>query len=357
MKKNIGFILIITIIFSVLLFMWITRPIKIGVMISSDSSLGNEEYLFVRYYNEINPTIGFRPVELLIKDAKLESSETEAVYQELIDEGASIIVGGVISNEGLILANLAEKLSIPTFGITSSSSLLSNKNDNFYRLVGTNENQAKLVADLYAQNKYMNLLILTSEDNQSYSDPMVKVINQNFSGTVLEVVYNSEIDFEILIDKHNIDSIFCILDGSDVIEVVNRIRYSHPDVKIGSSSWGSSDIISLFSSDLFNKVWLFSNSLSTNNVEKEAIIKSFEEKYGVISSKGSHYALAVMDAIYKGIAEVGDSKSKLISYFNKPREYETIYGNVELNEFGDSSLNLVLVLMYDNGEIVEITNK
>ena len=138
MKKRKAIIVIIYFIVLVvagIIYSYITRPIKIGVILPIQSPLGNEENLFVRYYRDTHPKIGQRPVEFIIENKAVSEKEIKAAFEEMNNKGVSVIIGGVISEEGKWLSEESAKYSLPTFGITASSAQLSNKKDAFFRLV------------------------------------------------------------------------------------------------------------------------------------------------------------------------------------------------------------------------------
>ena len=354
MKKRKAIIVIIYFIVLVvagIIYSYITRPIKIGVILPIQSPLGNEENLFVRYYRDMHPKIGQRPVEFIIENKAVLEKEIKAAFEEMNNKGVSVIIGGVTSEEGKWLSEESAKYSLPTFGITASSAQLSNKKDAFFRFVATNDVQAGTVANYYNRLGKKKLVLVTSIENESYVDPFAKVIKEKFQGEVLSVPFyaNEETYNKILNNKP--DSVFCILQAKDVIDVIKNLKAKNPEIKIGSSSWGSSEILSLYSSPLLDGVLLFSNNSNIIGEEFKTEITDFESKYNIEATKGSHYTLAVLHTIYQGLEANGDSRQSLKNYFETPRVYETAYGKVHVNEYGDSLFNNFIVMATREGKV------
>jgi branched-chain amino acid transport system substrate-binding protein len=330
-----------------------SRPVHIGVILNVQTPLGNEENLYARYYRDIHPKIGLRPVEFIIENQAASEQEVKDAYNRLVKLGVSAIIGGTISAEGMWIAEESGKSAVPTFGITSSSSLLSGKNDSFYRIVPTNDTQAKAVAKYYNELGLQKLVILSSVENKSYAEPIAKIIQENFNGECRNIpFYSIEETYEKVL-SNNPDSVFCLLQAKDVIEVIKRLKEKHPDIKIGSSSWGSSEILSLYSSPLLDGVLLFSSNSDIFGDEYKTEIANFEKIYKMEATKGSNYTASTLNILYQGIRAAGVSRESLKAYFDVPRAYNTAYGEVSLDEYGDSLLDNIIVMVTKDGEVVK----
>ena len=342
-----------------LVFQSLTRPILIGAVLPIDTSLGNEENLFVRYYKDKNPKIGLRPVKFIIENPAATEVEVKNAYQRLNEQGVSAILGGVLSKDGAWLADEAAKSGIPTFGITSSSALLSAKKDAFFRLVATNAPQAKAVGQYYQKLGLKRLVLVTSADNVAYVDPFVKVIKENFSAEIVQIPFTSADEVSQKIRMANSDGVFTILAAKDVIQVIKIVRDQHPNLPIGSSSWGSVEILSLYSGPLLDGVLFFSLGFDVLGEDYKAEIADFENKYSMKATNGSHYSASILQILYEAIQQVGDSRAALKTYFETPRTYDTSYGKMSIDEFGDGTTNRVTLLQTVNGamntkEIIEL---
>jgi len=329
----------------------LVRPIRIGVILPASSPLGNEENFYVRYYRDAHPRIGLRPVELVIENAASDESGVKAAYDRIAAQGVCAVVGGVLSQEGLWLSEKSAQWRIPTFGVTSSSSVLSGRKDAFFRIVATNEPQARRVSAYYESLGMKRLVLLTSPSNPAYAAPFVETIAKEFAGEVLEVPFASGDDLQKVLDLDP-DSVFCILPAKDVFEVIRTLKDKAPGIRIGSSSWGSSEIINLYSSPLLDSVLLFEGSTEVVEGYREEIA-AFERQYGLDATKGSHYAASVMHVLYDALRRVGSSRRALTSYFETPRAYESAYGTTTMDAYGDSSLQIFYILETQQGKVVD----
>ena len=340
-------------------YLYFMKPIRIGVILPIDTSLGNEENLFIRYYQDRHPRIGLHPVKFTIENPPAAEEDVRSAYQRLNEQGVSVIIGGVLSKDGVWLADEAAKTGIPTFGITSSTSVLSGKKDSFFRLTPNNDSQARAVGQYYQQKGVKRLGVVTSIDNIAYVDPYMKVLRENFKGEIVQIPFASADEAAPKILEDNLDGVFTILAAKDVIQVIKIAREQNPDILIGSSSWGSVEILSLYSGPLLDGVLFFSLGLDVTGEEYRADIADFENIYDMKATNGSAYSVSLLHIIYAAIKEAGPSRAALNAYFNSSRTYDTSYGKIAMDEFGDGQTSRITLLETLNGvmntrEVIEL---
>ncbi len=67
------------------------------------------------------------------------------------------------------------------------------------------------------------------------------------------------------------------------------------------------------------------------------------------ATNGSHYAISVCRILYDAIKTVGSSREALKIRFETPRFYDTVYGKIAMDEYGDARNNRVTILETVNG--------
>jgi ABC-type branched-subunit amino acid transport system substrate-binding protein len=328
---------------------YFSRPILIGVVLPIDTSLGNEENLFIRYYQDKRPRIGYRPVKFVIENPEPIEEGVKNAYQRLNKQGVSIIIGGVLSKDGVWIADEAAATGIPTFGITASSAVLSEKQDAFFRLCPTNASQAKAVGQYFMEKGAKRLALVTSVDNVAYVDPFVEVIQENFNAEIVQIPFNSAEEATQKTLGANPDGIFAILPAKDVIQIIKAVRDQNPNILIGSSSWGSVEILSLYSGPLLDSVLFFSLGLDVYGEDYKAEIVDFESKYSMKATNGSLYAVSILHILYDALEKVGASRDELKKYFETPRTYDTSFGKMSIDKYGDGTTDRITILQTVNG--------
>lgn len=334
MKKIIVGIVIISLIIVVALFLFITRPIKIGVILTKDNPLGNEENSAINYYKNAYPKIGMRPVKYIIYNPAITEEEIQACYKKLENAGVSVILGGSISKSGIIIAKEAERSGVPTFGITSSSHSLSGKKDNFYRVVSSTNFIGPNMARYMNGIKKKHVVILTSIDNKAYADPLAKVFKEMFTGTTTIIPYASEEVIEQAI-KHDPDVILSILPETSLIQVIKKVKSDAPDILLISTEWGFARLPSMFSGAILDGVQSYNRFLDVIPEYKD-LVTGFEDTYDIQATFAAVNAFSCLRLIYQAIEEVGAKPKKINEYLMTPRFFKFGYGLLYLNEYGDA---------------------
>ena len=319
------------------IFRFVTRPIKIGVVISTDTALGNEENLAVRFYKEKNPRIGLRPVHYIIHNPSIKKKDVVKAYRDLENAGVSVIIGGAISQTGIVLAEEAARSGIPTFGLSASTHLLSQKKDNFYRVVTSTEFLGPLLADYLQQQEISRVATITSLENRAYADPLADAFQHTFKGESITIPFESTPETFERLFAWNPETIFSILPTASLIQVIKEVRLRKVDILIISSPWGVKQLLSLFSGPQLNGIRaIYYTGKEIIAPEYQALITAFEQQYDILSSFASVHTFSVLNMIYQAVTEVGTNRDKINTYFEHPRIYELGYGNIFLDAFGDA---------------------
>lgn len=352
-------VLVVALVAGILVWRQVSKPILIGVILPLDKLTGNEANLFMRYYQAKNPKIGLRPVRFVIEDRPSEEQAVRTAYAQLNAQGAAAIIGGNLSSEGIWLAEESAKSGIPTFGITPSTAVLSGKKDGFFRLCPTNASQAKAVSLYFQQQGVNRLVVVTSLENTVYVEPFFSVLAESFPGELIRIPFAPEEDNPKKVLDANPEGIFTILPAKDVIYMIKAIRELRPEIKFGSSSWGSDEILSLYSGPLLDGVFFFALDKTLYGADYQAELEDFGKTYNMKVTNAAQYTVSLLHLLYAAIKEVGASRAALKAYFETPRVYETCYGPTPMDEFGDVSARRIIVQETVNGilqkkEVVEL---
>lgn len=333
-----------------IIYAYCTRPILIGAIVPIKTPLGNEQNLFIRYYRDQHPRVGLRPVKFIIENNASTEEEIKSAYGRMVKQGVVSIIGGVLCQEGRWLSEQSRVTGVPTIGLSATSSELSGRKDGFFRVVPTNDMQASTVADYFNQMGSQRLTIVMSTANQAYANPFIRIIQKEFMGDTVTIPYSAmdETIFKILSTKP--DSIFCILPAKDVMKIIVSIKEKRPDIRIATSSWGSSEILSLYTAPSLSDVIFFVDSSEVAGKTYNAEFEGFEERYGMETTRASHYASSVCHVLYGALSEAGDNREALMDYLNTPRSYDTAYGKVPMDEFGDSVIGGITVMATQDGK-------
>ncbi len=333
-----------------LLYFYVTRPVKIGIIISTRTSIGHEENLAIRFYRDRFPGIGLRKTEYIIYNPPIDKNEISQAYKKLNDAGVSIIIGGGISTEGIILAEESQKNRIPTFGINPTTHFISDRKDRFFRTVISSHYQGKYLARVIEKEGISRLAILTDMDNKSYADAYSSSVTGFFKGKSRSFAYTRTGSMWIDLHSFNPQGILMILPAESMSEAIIEVKRKNPSVIFISSLWDFDRLASTFNTPEINGV-LSLHIRGITSEKNDPIVKKFEAEY-TITSDFAMLVFSIMDIVYEGIKYAGAERDALIKYFEEPRYYNDGYGSLYMNQYGDSFPNHLFLKEIKDGRIV-----
>lgn len=335
-------VLVSIVILSIIFIFPYMFPIKIGVIISTDTVLGSEENLALRFFKDEFQKLGNRKVEFIIENPHLEKEDIEEAFQRLEKERVCAIIGGSVSYSGKILSELAKDSKIPVLTLSVTTSLLDRKKDDLYRFMLSTSIRGKALSRFLEKNKIKNLVIVSSDFNEEFSATYVDSIEKNFEGNILKLrigELETERKTEILnlLKDFNPDAFFLMLQSNDLIRFLLRFKGYFKDRMFISSLWALDMALMNLENDLLNGVIFPSEYEITGDFSKDPLIRELEKLYGFKFSLATFNTLSVMRILFSLLKEDGADSEKLIDSLNEPREYylsndEKIY----LNEYGDA---------------------
>lgn len=315
---------------------FVTRPIKIGLLFSLDSSAGYEESLAVQYYVKENPRIGFRKVKLLIENPPLDEDEIKNSFYLLNKKNVSAIIGCALSFEGSVVAPLAMKFSIPVLSPTTSTSLLSEKKDNFYQYLLNTYTQGKNAGKYYSSLGGDTVVLLLSEINRNYSESLADAFIEHYTKTAVKIFNNpKKMDFETIIELHP-DYVIFILPSNEIIPYINSFKTYLPKTNLATTSWGYQQLLSVFSGPQVEGISVI--TMTDVKMIEPVLSKSidFGEKYRLQPSFIFGFGYTTVNDLYKAIQNNGSSRQHIIDFLDSPRYVDSPYGKSFMTEYGDT---------------------
>lgn len=340
---------IITILIIILLILF--RPIKIGVLFSLDSSIGIEEKLSVQFYRTMYPKIGLRPVELIIENPKLDKKSILDSYKKLEKQDVSLIIGASLSQEGIIVAEISPDYNVPFISPTTSTEEIKDKKDNFYRYMVMNTVQGEVPADYLNRLGVKTSILLLSESNRAYSEPLADAFIKRFNGKAEKIFNDPNNPIPEKIIELNPKSVFFVLPANEIISYLKKLRKELPDTMLLTSTWGFQQLISVFSGEQINGIIVITPSGNEIIEPFNSYSKQFEQEQKLHSTFATMTTLFSMEDIYRAINSVGSNRNSLIEYFDKPRLVKGPYGDNQFNQFGDMLSEFVYLYEIENDEL------
>lgn len=344
-------VLLLIIFVSLLLSIYFLRPIKIGLLFSLDSSAGYEENLAVQYYVRENPRIGLRRVKLIIENPPMKSEAIEESFHKLNKKQVSAIVGCALSFEGNIVAPLAKKYSIPVLSPSTSTSDLSNLEDNFYQYLLNTYTQGKNAANYYNTQSGDKIILLLSKQNRKYSESLADAFKEFYNGESIKIFNDPQKPASQEIIEINPDYVIFILPSNEIIPYIKAFKKYIPETQLVTTSWGYQQLLSVFSGPQIDGITVL--TMTDKKMIEPLYSKSFDfgEKHKLQPSFIFGYGYLTINDLYKAISNSGESRSEIIGYMNQPRYVDSPYGKSYMNEYGDSVSEFYFIFKIEGDDL------
>ncbi|APT75501.1 hypothetical protein XO10_02845 [Marinitoga sp. 1135] len=344
MKKNIkilsitlGAILIIYVIYSIMM------PFKVGVIASLN---GNEAFMVsdtingIELFKKLNPDS--KKLEIIIEDDGGNVKDAQKAFEKLKRKGVRVIL---FDSSSTLFEPIYRKLKdekIIGIGISITADKFKNKNDNFFRLNISNENEQKAIA------KYLNkttdeLLVIKDFENPLYINNSFVNFKKYYNGKIYYGVLKNS-DISILEQVKNIyegqNFVYLLINSvTNTAMIANYLKSINKDVYIVITPWIDKNQLS----DLLNvkKNVIYSYYLRYKPREDVEFFVKYKELYQrepTIYACGTYEALEVISKIIKNKGrEVNAIRDSFFKY-----RFKTTFGELSFDEYGESNHTIQL---------------
>lgn len=342
------------------------EPLKIGLAVTltgTSSTFGanmrNGALLAVEEAN-MSGGVNGRPVELIIKDDKLDSDEALKVDRELIDEGVVAILGHYLSSIAVKAVPLINEKKIVMVGATVSTAELSGIDDYFFRLIGAVDQQSKVVSRLINDRlDVKKIAVVYDLSNANYTESYYRFFKKDFEKTGGEIIavpfdsrkaYSAPDIAETLITS-DAKGLFLITNAIHGALICQHLRKKGSEIPIVGCQWNFSD-----PNFIRNGGKAVEGVISINAYNGESrgqrylrYKKTYESRFGgkasMADQMGYDAARFLLEALSKS-----DTPEHLKHTLVNMKVFQGVDGDIFIDRFGDANRDMYM-LEIENGEI------
>lgn len=225
-------------------------PVKVGFI--ADLSSRNAE-LGIQARNginlaadEINSSGGIhgRKIEVLVGNHKGDKGVCEEVVKNLIDSGAHIIIGPMVSEMASTVISAAQESDTLVIGPTVSTDALTGIDDNFLRIITPALTQGQFLAQALLSTGKRNPVLILDKSNDSYSGPVSRGFHQALMGSDVfiedDLFFDGKDDFSEVVQSLEFlqpDAIIFIASGIDTAGIVQMYAKNNKVPQLFGSLW------------------------------------------------------------------------------------------------------------------------
>lgn len=338
------------------------EPIHVGfaaTLSGKHSAMGLEEKNgVILAVEEINSSGGIkgRPLVLHIKDDKNSPETARQVVSELIETGAEAMIGHMTSAMTLASIDTAREAGLVMISPTTSTDLLSHKDDIFFRMVENSLAEARHLGK-YAASQ-MNLKRVAGaldSQNEAYTRGWMEAFREGITeagGTLVSLAeVNRNISFTNVTEsllKENPDGIALAMGPLDAALICQQIRKQNSDAKLFLSGWsktpefiqhGGKAVEGAFYSQIF--------AIDDPVPAFRDFQKKFSDRFGYIPDfAGAHSYEAVL-FLKEGLLQQKKNES-LKESLSRIKSFEGLQGTMHFNTWGDVQRDRTIIVVKKN---------
>lgn len=346
----------------------LNRTIKIGfisTLTGRMSSLGvetrNSVELGIQNINKLGGING-RMLELVIVDDENSVEKSKSRTKKLLDENIRFIISAQTSTYAESLLEIIDNKNVLTISPTMSTTLISNRDDNFIRISPTNKSQSETLSSLLKTHNRNSVAIIYDEKNLAYTKGLYDFLIDDYAnkpGLSITGLPFSELGIESInnilntIVKKRCDSILFIANSTDVALIAQQIKKNNMDLPLYSGTWAMTENLMKMGGESVEGLYIIQETVRELESDeyikyKNAYFKNYKE-YPTFISTRAYEAIRLL--IW------GLNNSKKIDPLNvKERilstpEIEGIIQNYVMNKYGDVKMEHTTYIV-ENGQFI-----
>ena len=369
-NKNIMLLTLIVCLLFTLVGCGAKETIKVGFsaqLTGKQAELGVQERNAVQMaVDEINSTGGInnRQIELIIKD-DLGTSEGAALADKaLINSKVVCIIGHATSAQTMAALPITEESKTVLFSPTTSTQLLTGKDDYFIRIVPTVKDRAAGFSK-YIFNKLgiKTIAVMYDTDNNAYSKSFWDCFSDSYKAVGGKVVGEKAFsstgknDFDEIIKNFrnsNAAGIMLVTSDNDAAFIVQKIRLQQWNVPIFSSAWAQTDTLIKNGGKAVDGMLIEQtfplDSQSSNYLEFK---KKFINRYAKEPTFAAAYAYETMQVIGSALLKTNGQAAGLKTAIINIKDFQGLVDKFSFDKYGDVVSPFYLGKI-ENGKFVDI---
>jgi branched-chain amino acid transport system substrate-binding protein len=302
--------------------------------------------------------INGRPVELVVRDDEQNPETAKRVAGELISQNIELIIGPMTSSMAMAMMPQINASKSILLSPTVTTTDLSGKDDNFFRVTGTTTGYASKSAHFqFKKSGVRTVAVIYDINNRSYTESWFNDFRTAFSDLggkiVLVKTYPSGKDTvfmpmarELLAAKA--DSIVIISNSVDAAMICQQLRKLAPGQRIAMSEWASTERFSELAGTAAEGV-VVSHFLDRNDTSQRfkdflsAYRARFNQEPGFAGVAGYDAGLLALDAF-----TVRSKGSSIKETIIARKSFPGVQSALNIDRFGDADRSSFVSVIKEN---------
>ncbi|MDA3960290.1 MAG: ABC transporter substrate-binding protein [Planctomycetota bacterium] len=348
MRRSVA-LLISLVLVLVAWWLWWPRTVVVGVVISSETALGTEANLAVRVYRDLRPDFGDGQVRLEIRQTSRDPDALRQAYREVVDAGAVVVLGGMLSQTAMVLAECAAETGVPCIGVTASTADLSGRRDGFFRTMMDTEQVGRVAAQHLQGAGYKRPLCIAGTANAAYTRAEAGSVARHGDGKIINEA-DLEADWSEVL-AYRPDVIYLAMAPVDGYRFIKAARERCPGVALYGSEWTSSIVDGVTGPEV--EGLLVVTRRAPLDPAFDDLAETLSRRHGRSQGIAAAYMWSALELVDSLLDEgAGAGPDRMWQALGHEREVRTNYGMVRLDRNGDAWQRELALYQVQDGQLV-----
>lgn len=347
-----------------------SKPLKIGFIGSltgkrSDIGVAARNAVQLRIDN-INQRGGVngREIKLIVEDNQGSAMVCEKGLIRLMDGGVKFIIGPLFSQMAEAAMKSSKNKDVLIMSPSMSTSLLSGRDDNIFRVAYSTSTQAKLLAGFFISNKYKKVGVVYDLSNKKYTEPLYlefakRLSEKDIRVKLVETIRGDKIkelySLAKRINEGALDALLMCLSATDAANLAQQLKKNRSKTNLFGVSWTQTNDLVRYGGravEGMHLISIFKNRVKT--VKHSEFEKRYVGKYG---GKPSFVSIRAFDATGVLVDAMRNSKEltpgAVKKRILKTKLFKGLDSDIVFDEYGDVAGNYTIVKV-KNGSFVPV---
>ncbi len=308
---------------------------------------------------EINRRGGVRgrPVMLLVQNDEGTLEGAKRARETLMRQGASVIIGHMLSTQCLNALMTLEDLPIPLVSPVASSALLSGKKDTFFRLRPDTEAPTRLLARHLTARGLKRAGVLYDTKNPGYTEPWLDGFAEAFKALGGEIVFirgffeldaGSALSFAQYVLQKNPDALLLVASAEETARLVVPVVHGGVRASLFGVGWAQTDRLIAQAGQAAEAIVLATNDPPLEETATaQEFVRSYQKRFGVLPAFAAARSYDTVRFLVQALESAEGRPERLREALAQPKEFEGVFGRMVMDPYGDVHAESYLVTVRD----------
>ncbi len=287
-----------------------------------------------------------RPLMMVARDDGIDAQDALRADRELMDAGARVIVGHMLSGQTVAALPQAREAGVTMISPTTATQLLSGIEDNFFRVIPTSTQWSRALAEYCLHTDHVaSVACVTDMDNEAYAAPFNESFAQAFAqggGHVLGDVRirSSQMQsWATVVDRLQAlapEAVQVAISARDLAALAREMRHAGMTVPIYSAMWAYTRELIQAGGKAAEGI-VFAVSYSGDNTRPEFLDfqKRYKDRFGWKPSFSAAFGYECGMLLAEGLRRAGGDPAGLPRALAGIRDFPGVVDAFSMDQYGD----------------------